>query len=590
MKTITQLRKYLFGLPKKHALILLSIAVGIASGLVAVVLKNAVYGIQYLLTGNFTIGDINWGYAVYPAVGMGITYLIVQKVLKGSHPGPGIPSTLYAISRRRGQLKRKQMFASVITSVFTVGFGGSAGLEAPAVQSTASIGSNLASAFKMNYKTRTLLIGCAAAGSLAAIFKAPVAAIIFAVEVIMIDLTTASLVPLLMASLSALLTTYLFLDGDQLLSLDDAPPFEFKHLGLYVLLGIGCGVFSVYFNKIYLYITTKLQAFKKPVFRLLFGGLALGLLMILFPALYGEGYDVINAFLRDDVKESTLNSIFYEVSADSWVILAYLFALIILKAIATGVTLGAGGVGGIFAPTLFMGSTFGYLFGKLAQRTLWFDNLPVGSFALVGMAGLMAGVLHAPLTSIFLIAEISGGYDLFVPLMISAGIAYYTSKIFNKHNIYTKELAERGELITHNKDQAVLTLMSLKNEIEDNFTTVSPEWTLRELVKAVSNSKRNLFPVLDDQKRLLGIVSLDDIRPIMFDVELYDEMKVDQLMTVAPEIIFLSDRMDMVVSKFDKSAAWNLPVVDGAGVYIGFVSKSRLFTVYRKILMDVSNA
>jgi CIC family chloride channel protein len=264
--------------------------------------------------------------------------------------------------------------------------------------------------------------------------------------------------------------------------------------------------------------------------------------------------------------------------------------LIILKAIATGVTLGAGGVGGIFAPTLFMGSTFGYLFGKLAQRTLWFDNLPVGSFALVGMAGLMAGVLHAPLTSIFLIAEISGGYDLFVPLMISAGIAYYTSKIFNKHNIYTKELAERGELITHNKDQAVLTLMSLKNEIEDNFTTVSPEWTLRELVKAVSNSKRNLFPVLDDQKRLLGIVSLDDIRPIMFDVELYDEMKVDQLMTVAPEIIFLSDRMDMVVSKFDKSAAWNLPVVDGAGVYIGFVSKSRLFTVYRKILMDVSNA
>ncbi len=590
MKTLIQLRTYLFGLPKKHALILLSIAVGIASGLVAVILKNAVYGIQYILTGNFTIGDINWGYAVYPAVGILLTYLIVERVLKGNHPGPGIPSTLYAISKRRGQLKRKQMFASVITSVFTVGFGGSAGLEAPAVQSTASIGSNLASAFKMNYKTRTLLIGCAAAGSLAAIFKAPVAAIIFAVEVIMIDLTTASLVPLLMASLSALLTTYLFLDGDQLLSLDNAAPFEFKHLGLYVLLGIGCGVFSVYFNKIYLFITSRLQNLKKPLVRIGIGGVSLGALMLLFPALYGEGYDVINAFLRDDIKESTLNSMFYQVSADSWVILAYLFALLILKVIATGITLGAGGVGGIFAPTLFMGSTFGYLFGKLSQRTLWFENLPVGSFALVGMAGLMAGVLHAPLTSIFLIAEISGGYGLFVPLMISAGIAYYTSKIFSKHTIYTKELAERGELITHNKDQAVLTLMSLKNEIEDNFTPVFPEWTLRELVKAVSISKRNLFPVLDKEKRLLGIVLLDDIRPIMFDIDLYDEMKVDQLMTIAPEIIYLEDRMEAVVGKFDQSGAWNLPVVNEHGGYVGFVSKSRLFTVYRKVLMDVSNA
>ena len=590
MRILHQLRYYLFGLPRKHAIILMSIAVGIASGLVAVILKNAVFAIQFVLTDNFAISAINWGYALYPAVGIALTYLIIRRVLKGNHPGPGIPSTLHAISKRKGQLKRKQMFASVITSVFTVGFGGSAGLEAPAVQSTASIGSNLASAFKMNYKTRILLIGCAAAGSLAAIFKAPIAAIIFAVEVIMIDLTTASLVPLLMASLSALLTTYLFLDSDQLLRLEEATPFEFKHIALYVLLGIGCGVFSVYFNKIYLFITSRIQRLKKPMTRILIGGLLLGVLTLFFPALYGEGYDVINGFLRDDIRESTLNSMFYEVASDSWVILAYLLGLVILKAIATGITLGAGGVGGIFAPTLFMGGTFGYLFGKLVDRSLWFDSLPVGNFALVGMAGLMAGVLHAPLTSIFLIAEISGGYGLFVPLMISAGIAYYTSKLFNKHTIYTQELAERGELITHNKDQAVLTLMSLQDEIEDNFTPIEPDWTLREMVKSVSISKRNLFPVLDHQKRLIGVVSLDDIRPIMFDTELYDEMTVESMMSVPPEMIYLSDRMEEVVKKFDESGAWNLPVIDGKGQYIGFVSKSRLFTVYRQVLMDVSNA
>ncbi|MDG1262814.1 MAG: chloride channel protein [Flavobacteriales bacterium] len=590
MRILHQLRYYLFGLPRKHAIILMSIAVGIASGLVAVILKNAVFAIQFVLTDNFAISAINWGYALYPAVGIALTYLIIRRVLKGNHPGPGIPSTLHAISKRKGQLKRKQMFASVITSVFTVGFGGSAGLEAPAVQSTASIGSNLASAFKMNYKTRILLIGCAAAGSLAAIFKAPIAAIIFAVEVIMIDLTTASLVPLLMASLSALLTTYLFLDSDQLLRLEEATPFEFKHIALYVFLGIGCGVFSVYFNKIYLFITSRIQRLKKPMTRILIGGLLLGVLTLFFPALYGEGYDVINAFLRDDIRESTLNSMFYEVATDSWVILAYLLGLVVLKAIATGITLGSGGVGGIFAPTLFMGGTFGYLFGKLADRSLWFDSLPVGNFALVGMAGLMAGVLHAPLTSIFLIAEISGGYGLFVPLMISAGIAYYTSKLFNKHTIYTQELAERGELITHNKDQAVLTLMSLQDEIEDNFTPIEPDWTLRQMVKSVSISKRNLFPVLDHQKRLIGVVSLDDIRPIMFDTELYDEMTVESMMSVPPEMIYLSDRMEEVVKKFDESGAWNLPVIDGKGQYIGFVSKSRLFTVYRQVLMDVSNA
>lgn len=579
---------YVLQLRRQHAIILMSIAVGVAAGLIAVILKNAAFGLRYLLTENFAINQVNWLYAVYPIIGIAITWVIIKKVLKDVHPGPGIPVTLHAISKRKGQLKKRQIYASIITSVFTVGFGGSAGLEAPAVQSSAAAGSTLASAMKMTYKTRILMIACAAAGSLAAIFKAPVAAIIFAVEVIMIDLTTASLVPLLMASLSALLTTYLFIEEDQLLSIEVSEPFTVRYLLLYILLGIGCGVFSVYFNKIYLSITTRMQSIRKLWVRLLTGGVILGVIILLFPPLYGEGYDVLNAFLRDDLREVTLNSIFYEFSVDSWVLIGFLFALMVLKVVATAITLGSGGVGGIFAPTLFMGGTFGYLFAKLLERGQITEALPVGNFALLGMAGLMAGVLHAPLTSIFLIAEISGGYDLFVPLMLCAGIAYYTSRLSSKHTIYTSELAARGELITHDKDKAVLTLMNLKDEVEQNFVQVQPTMTLRDMVKAVSRSKRNLFPVVSPEGALLGVVSLDDIRSIMFNTKMYDEITVAELMTLPPETIQMNDRMERVVQKFDDSGAWNLPVVDEKGRYYGFVSKSRLFSAYREVLMQVS--
>ncbi len=586
---ILKARNYLLQLRRKHAIILMSVAVGISSGLIAVVLKNSSYGLRLLLTEGFAIDGVNWLFAIYPIMGIAITWLIIRKVLKGVHPGPGIPVTLHAISKRKGRLKKKQIYASVLTSVFTVGFGGSAGLEAPAVQSSAAAGSTLASAMKMPYQTRILMIACAAAGSLAAIFKAPVAAIIFAVEVIMIDLTTASLVPLLMASLSALLTTTLLMEEDQLLSIDIAEPFTLRYLPLYILLGVICGLSSVYFNRIYLSITRKMQSFRSLWLRLSVGGLVMGAMLLLFPPLYGEGYDVLNAYLRDDLREVTLNSVFYEFSVDSWVLMGFLFALMVLKVVATGITLGAGGVGGIFAPTLFMGGTLGYLFAKVLDRGQLIAALPVGNFALLGMAGLMAGVLHAPLTSIFLIAEISGGYDLFVPLMLTAGIAYYTSRLSGKHTIYTRELAERGELITHNKDQAVLTLMNLRDEVESNFTKVKPEDTLRDLVRAVSSSKRNLFPVVDHDEKLLGIVLLDDIRPIMFNTNLYDEVKVHELMTLPPEVIQMNDRMERVVRKFDESGAWNLPVVDDSGKYLGFVSKSRMFSAYREVLMQVTS-
>lgn len=572
-------------LSRKHLLLFLSVAVGFLSGLVAVILKNCVYGIQWLLTERLSVEGFNFSYIIYPSIGLIITTYIVLKVIK-RHPGPGIPTTLHAISRRKSTLKRSQIYASLFTSIFTVGFGGSAGLEAPAVQTSAAMGSNLGSLLKQNYKTKTLLIACAAAGSLAAIFKAPIAAIIFAVEVIMIDLTTASLVPLLLASLSAFITTFLFLGDQQLLRFQSAEPFQLGQLHHYILLGILCGLASVYFNKIYLYITSRFQNLKRPWARVALGGFMLGVIVLVFPPLYGEGYDAINSLLADDLVSVTRDSIFHDHTGSIWWMFVFLIGLTILKAVATGITLGSGGVGGIFAPTLFMGSTIGFLYTRV-YKYFELTTLPTSNFALVGMAGLMAGVLHAPLTAIFLIAEITGGYDLYVPLMITAAIAYYTSRLFNSHTIYTVELAQKGDLITHNKDKAVLTLMNLHQEIEKDFKTVRPEQSLRDLLAVLAKSKRNVFPVLDPNGGLLGVVTLDDFREIMFDDTQYDEVQVQSLMSAAPEVIDISDRMEDVMRKFDESGAWNLPVVDRHS-YIGFVSKSRLFSAYRRLLKEFS--
>lgn len=501
-------------------------------------------------------------------------------------PGHGIPSVLYAISRRKSNMKRQSMFSALLTSFITVGFGGSAGLEAPTVQTTSAMGSNLGAALKLNYKARTLLIGCGAAAALASIFKAPIAAIVFAIEVIMIDLTTASLVPLLLASISALLTSSFFLGEDVLFHYSLRDPYHFEETHFYILLGIFTGAFSVYFNKIYQFITRILAKIAKPYRRGLVGGLMLGVIIFFFPALYGEGYDVINALLADDLRKVTENSIFYDYTGNATLMLLFIASLLILKVIATAFTLGSGGVGGIFAPTLFMGSTLGFLYSKLINY-LDIKELSVSNFTLVGMAGLMAGVMHAPLTAIFLIAELTGGYELFVPLMLTAAIAYYTAKLITPYTLYTGELARRGDLITHNKDKAVLTLMSLKEEIETNFQIVQADWTLGELVKVVSNSSRNVYPVIDPDGHLIGIVTLDDIRQIMFDQSQYDDLLVHMLMTSAPEIIYTSDSMGTVMSKFDESGAWNLPVVENHK-YVGFVSKSKLFSAYRRLLKEFS--
>ena len=571
---------------QKQFVLILSVLVGISSGLAAVVIKNLVALLQQGLS-QVVASDLQTYLSIaFPLVGILITIVIIKYVIRQSIY-PGIPSTLYAISKRKGLMKAHNMFSSIITSAFTVGFGGSAGLEAPTVATSAAIGSNLGHAVRLNHKTKSLLIGCAAAGSMAAIFQAPIAALVFAIEVIMLDLTMASMVPLLLASISAVLTSTFLLGDTILFKFDLVHKFTMGEVPFYILLGVFTGIFSLYFTKIHNFTTGLIERVKKPFSKAIIGGIVLGAILFLFPPLYGEGYDIINALIAGD-ESTVLQGIFFEGFDKSLVpILIFLALLFFFKAVSTTITLTIGGVGGIFAPALFMGSTLGYVFAKLVN-SFGFKNLSQSNFTLVGMAGLIAGILHAPLTAIFLIAEITGGYGLFVPLMIAASISYLTIKLFTTHSIYTYQLASRGELLTHDKDKTVLTLMKLKSEIETDLTKISADMSLGSLVPVIASSRRNLFPVVDAQDQLLGIVLLDDIRQIMFNRELYDRTFVYDLMTDPPDAIQVDDTMDKVMQRFESTGAWNLPVVS-QGKYVGFVSKSKLFSAYRKLLQEFSD-
>jgi CIC family chloride channel protein len=479
-------------------------------------------------------------------------------------------------------MKAKRMFSSIITSAFTVGFGGSVGLEGPTVSTTSAISSNIGQQFKLNYKTKTLLIGCGAAGALAAIFKAPVAAIIFAIEVFMFDLTMVQLIPFLLTSVTATLFSRLFFGEDVLFRFPVTEVFSFTDVPYYIVLGCIAGMISVYFTKVYFIVDRFFHKLKKRPYKLIIGGGLLGVLIFLMPPLYGEGFDTMNRLISGSTEGLLNYSPLADFEGNIWVVLFFLIMVVIFKAFATSITFGAGGVGGIFAPTLFMGSIMGFVFSKFINIS-YLGNLSVSNFTLVGMAGLMAGILQAPLTAIFLIAEITGGYELFIPLMIASSIAYITVKYFVPHSVYTLQLARRGELITHHKDQAVLTLMSLEKEIETNFERVTPYDTLGTLVDKVAKSSRNLFPVCDREGHFLGVVLLNDIRELMFERDKYDRIKVHELMTAAPEFVSKTDSMETVMSKFESSNAWNLPVIED-GKYVGFVSKSKLFSAYRENL------
>lgn len=573
---------------EKHFILMLSFLVGLFTAFAALILKYLIHLIQNFLTDNFDSTEANYLYLVYPVVGIFLAGLFVRNIVKDdiSH---GVTKILYAISRRQGRIKRHNIWSSTIASAITIGFGGSVGAEAPIVLTGSAIGSNLGSLFKMEQRTLMLLVGCGAAGAISGIFKAPIAGLVFTIEVLMIDLTMSSLLPLLITSVTAATVSYVVTGQEAMFKFHMDQPFLLERIPYVILLGIFCGLVSLYFTRAMNVVENFYARFKGVYSKLVLGGVMLSILIFLFPPLYGEGYDTIELLLNgiSNMEWDTVmnNSLFYGYGN---LLLVYLLLIVLFKVFASAATNGGGGCGGIFAPSLFLGCIAGFIFSHFSNELGIFPGLPEKNFALMGMAGVMSGVMHAPLTGVFLIAELTGGYDLFLPLMIVAVSSYLTIIVFEPHSIYSMRLAKKGELLTHHKDKAVLTLMKMENVVEKDFVTVHPEMDLGELVKAISTSHRNVFPVTDKNGVLLGIVLLDDIRNIMFRQELYHRFTVNKLMTSVPARLFDTDSMEQVMKTFDDTKAWNLPVVDRNGRYLGFVSKSKIFNSYRQVLVHFS--
>ena len=568
----------------RQFILLLSALIGLLVGLGAVVIKNLVHFIDLFLTEGLVHKFHHYLYFIFPTLGILMVVVFIRYVNKRPVQH-GIPGVLHAISRKNGLISRHNLYSSVITSALTVGFGGSVGLEGPTVATGAAIGSNLGRMFRMSYKNVILLLGCASAGAMAAIFKAPIAAIVFALEVIMLDLTLASLVPLLVASVVAALTSYLFMGQNVLYSVDISDTFHMNHVPWFIVLGIMTGLMSVYFTRMYMFVASLFEKLRSRWIRLMTGGFALGILVFFIPSLYGEGYEPINDCLNGNYGY-LFDSFLYERFSDSLVaMLIVLFFILVFKVVATSITFGAGGIGGIFAPALFVGANLGLFVAKVLN--LFNINLPENNFALVGMAGLIAGVVHAPLTAIFLIAEITGGYQLFMPLMIVATISYATTRYFVPNSVYTFQLARRGELMTHDKDKNVLLMMKVDKLIERDFSTVKADATLGDLIKVIKKAHRNIFPVVDKYGIFFGIVKMDDIRHIMFDKESWDTTYVRDLMFMPQYSINVNESMEEVAQKFHESSRYNIVVLD-EGKYVGFVSRAKIFSAYRQMLRNIS--
>lgn len=564
----------------------LSVVVGLLSGFAAVIIKNAVRMTHNLVNLLVSQEVHNYIYFALPLAGIALTVIFVRYIVR-KEVRHGIPNVLHGISQTKGRIRSHNLYSSVIASSLTVGFGGSVGLEGPTVATGSAWGSWLSRQFRLDYKNTILMLACASAGAMAAIFKAPIAAIVFAVEVIMIDLTVFSLVPLLLSSGTAVLVSYFFLGQDVLYPFEVEQALELADLPYYILLGIVAGFVSVYFIRMYIYIGELFDKLNKRITRLLLGGIGLGILIFFFPSLFGEGYEAINACLAGDLGYLFNNSLFSGLRDELWAALILLVSVIVLKIVATSLTFGAGGVGGIFAPTLFMGVNTGMLFAQIINL-IGIKQISTNNFALIGMAGLIAGVLHAPLTGIFLIADISGGYKLFVPLMITATFAYIIVRTFTPNSVYHVQLARRKELLTHDKDANVLQMLEVKKLIETDFEVLSPSATLRDLTEAISRNHRNLFPVVDEDGILKGMIKMDDVRSMIFHHDLYDTVKISELMYMPDYYIDPNDSMEIVANKFESSAIYNLAVIEN-GRYIGFISRAQVFSKYRKQIKDVSH-
>ena len=566
---------------------LLALIVGVLCGLAAQILKRLIHWISGMLNANISDTSANFTYLIYPVVGILIVTLFVKYIVKDniSH---GVTRVLYAISQRKSRLKKKNCYASLIASSVTIGFGGSVGAEGPIVFTGAAIGSNIGQAFRLSPKILMILVGCGAAAGIAGIFRAPIAGMLFTLEVLMIDFTGATVMPLLIASITGATVAYIFEGYDNEFFFSQNEPYMTRKIPYTILLGIACGFLSLYFTRMMFFMEGLFRKIRHSWLKIITGGVILAGLIFLFPPLYGEGYGAINQMLDGNVSSIVDGSLFFVDRDNVWFIALYIALIVLTKVFATSATNGAGGVGGTFAPSLFVGAMAGFLFAYVL------NNLDIGvdisnkNFALMGMAGVMSGVMHAPLMAIFLTAEMTGGYELFLPLLIVSTLSYMTIKIFLPYSIYSMRLAQKGELMTNEKDQAVLTLLKIDNLIEKDCSPVRPEMTLKEMVDIIAESHRNIFPVIDENRQLKGIVLLDDIRNIMFRPDLYRKMTVSRFMAMPPAKIEVTDSMESVMKTFDQTNAWNLPVVKD-GEYVGFVSKSKIFNSYRRVLRHYSD-
>ena len=572
---------------EKHFILIISFLVGICVAFAAIILKSTIHYIQHILTERMDISNANYLYLVYPIIGILISGLFVKYIVKDDI-GHGVTKILYAISQRKSRIKPHNTWTSIIASSTTIGFGGSVGAEAPIVLTGAAIGSNLGRIFKMDQKTMMLLVGCGAGGAIAGIFKAPIAGLIFTIEVLMLDLTMASVLPLLISSVTAATVSYIFTGTDAMFKFTQVEEFAIHRIPYVLLLGVICGLISLYFTRATIWTESLFRKLDKFWKKFIFGGAVLSILIFLLPPLYGEGYDTIASLLGKENDKILDGSFFYSIKDSYWGIVIFCVLIILFKAFATSMTNGGGGVGGIFAPTLFLGCVAGFAFAHSSNFFLGHGThfLPEENFALMGMAGMMSGVMHAPLTAVFLIAELTGGFDLFLPLMIVSISSYITIIAFERHSIYSMRLAKKGELLTHHKDKAVLTLLNLNAVIETDLKIVYPEMTLGDMVKVIAQSNRNVFPVTDRHGKMKGIVLLDDIRNIMFRPELYNRFTVQKIMVSPPAKLNINSPMEKIMKIFDDTNAWNLPVVDDEGKYIGFISKSKIFNAYRNVLVE----
>lgn len=567
-------------------LLILALIVGLGSGFAAVFLKQMIHFFQWILTGWFNTPADSFLYLLYPGLGMLMAMLFVKFIVK-DNIGHGVTKVLIAVSKNESKIKGHNMWSSLVASSATIGFGGSVGAEAPIVYTGAAIGSNVARFMGLSYKNMTILLGCGAAGAVAGIFKAPLAGVLFTLEILLFNMSMTSILPFVISAMTATTVSYLFL-GETVAFPNTISKFAIGNFPYYVLFGIICGFGSLYFTRTTLRLEDKIKSIINPYKRWMISAASLGLFIFIFPPLYGEGYDVLTNLLNNNPAEAIGTSFFERILVRPWIVPLFFFAVFIFKVFSMSFTNAGGGVGGTFGPTLFMGGILGFVVSR-ALNLSGFADLPETNFVLVGMAGLMSGVMQAPLTAIFLIAEITGGYSLLMPLIITSAVSFATIRFFEPYSIYTKRIAKEGALLTHDSDQAVLTLLKTDDLIETDFSKVGLDDTLRELVQVIAHSKRNLFPVVDRNNVIQGILLLDDVREVMFDTSRYDNEYVYTYMKEAPEYVYHNESMESVMNKFEYTGAWNLPVVEEDMTYLGFVSKSKIFSAYREQLQQVSH-